>query len=126
MTDRATWSHPKVITALMAVFLAGAAAGALGMKLSSRSLGQTASSRAMRQMDRSALLEYFNKELNLTDKQQHKVETLLDDHFKYVQTLGAQMEEVRVFGRESISKLLEPDQRKKFDKLMLDWQRAQR
>lgn len=125
MTGRASWSHPKVITALLAVFLAGAASGVLGMKLYSRGAFNP-NSRAMRQMDRSALLNYFKKELDLSDKQQHQVETLLDDHFKYLQSLGAQMEEVRVFGRESISKLLSPEQRKKFDKLMLDWQRAQR
>ena len=125
MTARASWSHPKVITALLAVFLAGSAAGALAMKLYTRG-SFNSSTRAMRQMDRTALLDYFKKELDLSDKQQHQVEPLLDDHFKYLQTLGAQMEEVRVYGRESIAKLLDADQRKKFDKLMLDWQRAQR
>ena len=125
MSDRATWSHPKVITALLAVFLAGAAACALGMKLVVRS-SVNSSSRSLRQMDRKALLDYFNKELKLSDKQQQKVEALLDDHFKYLQTLGAQMEEVRVYGREGISKLLDAEQRKKFDKLMLDWQRVQK
>ena len=125
MSDRATWSHPKVITALLAVFLAGAAAGALGMKLVVRG-SVNSSSRSLRQMDRKALLDYFNKELKLSDKQQQQVEALLDDHFKYLQTLGAQMEEVRVYGREGISKLLDAEQRKKFDKLMLDWQRVQK
>jgi hypothetical protein len=125
MTDRATWSHPKVLSALLAVFLAGAASGALAMRLYSRG-SLSPSSRAMRQMDRSALLKYFKQELELSDKQQQEVEILLDDHFKYLQSLGAQMEEVRIFGREGISRLLSPEQRKKFDKLMLDWQRSQR
>ncbi len=125
MTGRASWSHPKVIITLLAVFLAGAAAGAFSMRMYSRG-NLSPTTRAMRQMDNTALLEYFKKELSLTDKQQHQVETLLDDHFKYMQSLGAQMEEVRVFGRESIAKLLTPEQRKKFDKLMADWQHAQR
>ena len=125
MNDRASWSHPKVLTALLAVFLAGAAAGALGMKLYGRGAFNT-NSRAMRGMDRSALLDYFKKELELSDKQQPPVENLLDDHFNYLQSLGAQMEEVRLFGRESISKTLNPEQKKKFDKLMSDWQRSQR
>ena len=95
------------------------------MKLVARTT-LNSSSRAMRQMDRKALLQYFNKELNLSDMQQQQVEALLDDHFKYLQTLGAQMEDVRIYGREGISKLLDAEQRKKFDKLMLDWQHAQR
>src|SRR5436190_8933669 len=105
MTERISWSHPKVITALLAVFLAGAAAGSLCMKVASRS-SFSPGARAMRQMDRKELLEYFNKELQLSGKQQEQVETLLDDNFKYLQTLGAQMDEVRLHGRESISKLL--------------------
>jgi hypothetical protein len=125
MTERAKWSHPKVLSALLAVFLAGAASGALAMRLYTRG-SLSPSSRAMRHMDRSALLKYFKQELELSDKQQQEVEFLLDDHFKYLQSLGAQMEEVRLFGREGISRLLTPEQRKKFDRLMLDWQRSQR
>ncbi|WP_031495527.1 hypothetical protein [Bryobacter aggregatus] len=125
MTERVSWTHPKVITALLAVFLAGSATGALTMKLASRGIFSPAA-RAMRQMDRREMLEYFNKELKLSDKQQQQVESLLDDHFKYLQTLGAQMEEVRVHGRESIARLLDTTQRQKFDRLMLDWQRSQR
>lgn len=124
MSSRVSWSHPKVLSALFAVFLAGAASGALVMKFYQRSAPSTA--KVLRQMDRSALLAYFRKELDLTADQQKQVETLLDDHFKYLQTLGAQMEEVRHFGRDSIAKLLTPEQRKRFDKLMSDWQRAQR
>ena len=125
MIDRVSWSHPKVLTAFLAVFIAGAATGALSMKLVARS-GFNATSRAMRQMDRKQLVEIFNKELKLSDKQQQQVESLLDDDFKYLQTLGAQMDEVRGHGRESIAKLLDGEQRKKFDKLMVDWQRAQK
>lgn len=121
--DRVSWSHPKVLTAFLAVFVAGAATGALSMKLIARS-GFNSTSRAMRQMDRKQLVELFNKELKLSDKQQQQVESLLDDDFKYLQTLGAQTEEVRVHGRDSIAKLLDVEQRKKFDKLMFDWQRA--
>ncbi len=125
MIDRASWSHPKVLTAFLAVFVVGAATGALSMKLVARG-GLSSASRAMRQMDRKQLVELFNKELKLSDKQQQQVESLLDDDFKYLQTLGAQMEEVRGHGRESIGKLLDAEQRKKFDKLMIEMQRAQR
>ncbi len=125
MTGRITWSHPKVMTALLTVFLAGAAAGAFAMKIVARSpLSNT--SRAMRSMDRRELMDFFKRELSLSDEQRQRVEVQLDDHFKMLQMLGAQTEEVRLSGRESIAKLLDESQRKKFDRLMTDWQRSQR
>ncbi len=125
MPQRVTWSHPKVITALLAVFLAGAAAGAFAMKTAIRS-ASTSTSRAMRNLDRKDLMDFFRRELNLSEEQKHRVETLLEDHFKMLQMLGAQTEEVRLHGRESIAKLLDEEQRKKFDRLMTEWQRSQR
>lgn len=119
------WTHSRVITAFVAVFLVGAAAGAIGMRMRYRGTF-SASARAMRQMDRQELVIFFNKELDLSDEQKKQVEILLDDQFKYLQTLGAQLEELRSHSRESIVRVLNPDQRKKFDKLMADWQRAQR
>jgi hypothetical protein len=62
----------------------------------------------------------------LSEDQRQRVESLLEDHFKMLQMLGAQTEEVRVHGRESIAKLLTEDQRKKFENLMSEWQRSQR
>lgn len=80
----------------------------------------------MRSMDRRELMDYFRKELNLTVEQKQKVEASLDDHFKMLQMLGAQTEELRMSGRESIAKMLDEEQRKKFDRLMNDWTRSQR
>jgi hypothetical protein len=125
MAQRVTWSHPKVMTALLAVFLAGAAAGAFAMKAISRT-NLSGRAKAMRSMDRRELMDYFKRELALSDSQKQRVETLLDDHFKMLQMLGAQTEEVRMHGRESIAKLLDEEQRRKFDRLMSDWQRSER
>jgi uncharacterized membrane protein len=125
MPQRVTWSHPKVLIALLAVFLAGAAAGAFAMKTVIRN-NSANGLRSMRTMDRKELMDYFRRELRLSEEQKHRVETLLEDHFKMLQMLGAQTEEVRLHGRESIAKLLDEEQRKKFDRLMSDWQRSQR
>jgi Spy/CpxP family protein refolding chaperone len=125
MPNRVTWSHPKVITALLVVFLAGAASGAIALRTLSRNT-LTGKAKAMRSMDRKELMDYFRREMDLNDNQRQRVESLLEDHFKMLQMLGAQTEEVRVHGRESIAKLLTGEQRKKFEGLMSEWQRSQR
>jgi hypothetical protein len=125
MPERVTWSHPKVMTALLVVFLAGAASGAIAFRSISRNT-LTGKAKVMRTMDRRELMDYFRRELALDDAQRHRVESLLEDHFKMLQMLGAQTEEVRVHGRESIAKLLSEDQRRKFETLMSEWQRSQR
>lgn len=119
------WTHPRVLSALLAVFLAGAATGALGMKLVNRGVFASGP-KSMKQMERAELLHYFQSELGLSEKQNQQVESLLDDHFKYMQSIGAQLDEVRLSGRESIAKVLTPEQRKKYDRLMAEWQRSQR
>ncbi len=125
MPTRVTWSHPKVITALLVVFLAGAASGAIAFRAFSKNV-LTGKAKAMRSMDRKELMEYFRREMALSENQRQRVESLLEDHFKMLQMLGAQTEEVRVHGRESIAKLLTEDQRRKFENLMSEWQRSQR
>ncbi len=125
MSNRVTWSHPKVITALLVVFLAGAASGAIAFRTLSRNT-LTGKAKAMRSMDRRELMDYFRREMDLNDGQRQRVESLLEDHFKMLQMLGAQTEEVRMHGRESIAKLLTEEQRKKFEGLMSEWQRSQR
>jgi predicted lipid-binding transport protein (Tim44 family) len=111
------------MTALLAVFLAGAATGAFALKSMQRAYAANGA-KAMRNMDRKELMEFFRKELKLDNDQKQRVEALLEDHFKMLQMLGAQTEEVRAHGRESIAKLLTEEQRQKFDRLMTDWQKS--
>lgn len=125
MPERVSWSHPKVIAALLVVFLAGAASGAIAFRAISRNT-LTGKAKAMRSMDRKELMDYFRREMALSEDQRQRVESLLEDHFKMLQMLGAQTEEVRVHGRESIAKLLSEEQRRKFENLMSEWQRSQR
>lgn len=125
MANRVTWSHPKVLTALFTVFLAGAASGAFALKALQRSTAASAP-RSMRNMDRKQLMETFRTELGLTTEQRARVENLLEDHFKMLQMLTVQTEEVRAHGRESVAKMLTPEQRKRFDRLMTEWTKSQR
>ncbi|GAB4412061.1 MAG: hypothetical protein OHK0021_20680 [Bryobacter sp.] len=71
-------------------------------------------------------METFRAELGLTNEQRARVENLLEDHFKMLQMLTVQTEEVRAHGRESVAKMLTPEQRKRFDRLMTEWTKSQR
>jgi len=114
---RAPWQNPKIVFTLLAIFLSGAAAGALTMRYS------LALERHQRPLywnpaSREASLEYFTKELNLTPDQQREMATVLDDFMMYWQTLQAQMDDVRATGKQRVMKILHEDQKQRFDKIL--------
>jgi Spy/CpxP family protein refolding chaperone len=106
--------------ALMAVFLTGAAFGAVVMKFSGRAgaqaMAQTAPSWTAK--DSRTVLELFKRDLNLTDKQSADMEIVLDDFSMYLQNLQSQLEDVRQDGRQRIMKILTPEQQEKFKKVV--------
>lgn len=67
-------------------------------------------------------LERFKQELNLTPEQSVQVEEILDDFVMYVQTLQAQMDDVRATGKQKILACLTPEQREKFLSMMKELQ----
>ena len=119
--SRTTWSHPRVLGTLLLVFLAGVGTGALAMKLTARraAIART----GIGSLDKRVALEQFKKDLNLTPTQVEKVEIILDDFMKYVQDLQNQMDETRRHGKEQIIRILDEDQRKKFEKAVAELQR---
>lgn len=70
-------------------------------------------------------LERFKKELNLSQEQADEVALVLDDFMMYYQTLQAQMDEVRASGKDRIEKILSPEQRDKFQRMMSELQARQ-
>ena len=91
------WRNPKIILILLSVFVCGAVAGIVGMRISQR----TVSAKQMpyyREGGREISLQRFRKELDLTNEQAAEIEVILDDFMMYYQTLQAQMDEVRTHG----------------------------
>lgn len=116
--SRISWSNPRVLGTLLLVFLSGLAAGALTMKLYAR---RAAVARAgIATSDKKVLLERFKHELELDQAQSEKIEIVLDDFMKYVHDLQNQMDETRRHGKEQILRILNEEQRKKFEKSMAE------
>lgn len=116
----ASWQNPRVLLALLAVFLTGAAFGAVVLKLSYRAsaVGQTAKAPAWTNEDSKTVLTLFKKELSLTEKQGQDMEIVLDDFSMYLQNLQGQLEDVRLDGRQRILKILTPEQQEKFKRVV--------
>src|SRR5690606_11784370 len=94
----------------------GMACGALTMRLKSR---QSSSRAAMARLEnKKNVLASFKKELNLTPQQEEKMEIVLDDFMKYIHDLQVQMDEIRSHGRDQILKILDDEQKKKFETVL--------
>lgn len=119
--SRAPWANPRILYTLLAVFLSGAAAGALAMRLSTppeRHKGGP----WWREGGREISLQRFKNELELTPDQTVEMERVLDDFMMFYQTLQAQMEDVRATGKQRILRILKDDQKQRFEKLIGDIQ----
>jgi Spy/CpxP family protein refolding chaperone len=117
--ERAPWQNPRILSTLMVVFLAGAATGALSMQLGLHDRLHRPVPRAVAQ-NREAILNQFKTELGLTQPQAEKLGMVLDDYRQYYQSLQDQLEDLRATGKTRIIAILDPEQRKKFEKMMTD------
>jgi len=115
---RAPWQNPRILSTLCLVFLAGAASGALWMRLGLHEKLHHTVSAASREPSREAVLQKFRMELDLSGDQSQKIALVLDDYRMYYQSLQDQFDDLRSTGRSRILQILNPDQREKFEKLM--------
>ncbi len=69
---------------------------------------------------REMTLSRFKKELNLTPDQAREMETILDDYVLYYQNLQGQIADIRLQGHERILRILDPQQREKFESMMTE------
>ena len=74
---------------------------------------------------REISIQRFRKELNLNPQQASEMETVLDDFMMYYQTLQAQMDDVRATGKARILRILNEEQKSKFEKMIGDMQAKQ-
>lgn len=114
---RAPWQNPSILFTLFCVFLAGAATGAVTMRLGFAPERQKPNL-AWNEAGREITLQKFKKELNLTPHQTEEMERILDDFMTYYQYAKAQMDDVRATGKGRILRILQEDQKVKFEKMM--------
>ncbi|MBL8179708.1 MAG: hypothetical protein JNK48_33830 [Bryobacterales bacterium] len=125
MTDsRMTWQNPRILSILLLVFVCGAMAGAVTMRLGfSQSLRRPQS--YWKEGGKEISLDRFRRELNLNDEQARQMETVLNDFVMYYQSLQEQMNDVRAQGKFRITQILNEEQRQKFNRMISDLQTKQ-
>ncbi len=124
MSDhRMTWQNPRILCILLLVFVCGATAGAVAMRLGTSRRATTGS--YWREGGRDISLERFRRELNLTPEQAKDMEVVLNDFVMYYQTVQEQMHEVRSSGKARILQILNEGQRTRFLQMINDWQSKQ-
>ena len=115
--------NTRIISTLVLVFVAGAAAGALVMQLGLHDKLHRVTAAATppaRELSRNAAIEKFRTQLALSDDQTAKVSLVLEDYRQYYQSLQDQLDDLRATGKNRIMQILSPEQRAKYDKLMLE------
>ncbi|MGJ5819227.1 hypothetical protein [Paludibaculum fermentans] len=113
--NRPSWHNPRIVMLLLTIFLCGAAAGALTVRLTAN---RAPASPYWKEGGRELTLEMMRKELNLTPEQAVQIETVLDEFVLYYQNLQGQMDDFRSDGKQRITHVLTPEQRVKFEKMM--------
>src|SRR6266404_4958174 len=118
--ERAPWQNPRILSTLMLVFLAGAAAGALSMRMGLHDKLHRTAAAASREPNRDAVQNKFRTELELSGAQTEQIGLVLEDYRHYYQSLQDQFDDLRSTGKNRILQVLNPDQRVKFEKMMAD------
>ena len=119
MTRSALWMNPRILSTLLFVFLSGAVAGAITMRMG-WPVERHKAGLYWNEGGKEISLHKFKKELNLTADQASEVETILDDFMSYVQTLEAQMNDVRATGKKRILRVLNENQRQRFERMLAE------
>jgi Spy/CpxP family protein refolding chaperone len=115
--ERAPWQNPRILTTLLLVFIAGATAGALSMRLGLHDKLHRTTAAATHESNRDAVLQRFKNELDLSGAQADKIGLVLDDYSLYYQSLQEQLDDLRSTGKTRILQILNPEQRAKFEKM---------
>jgi hypothetical protein len=99
------------VSALTFVFVAGVASGAAAISLGGWRLVRRQTAPFWTEAGKAISLERWKRELALTPEQTQEMESILDDFGMYYRNLLSD-------GKSRILKILDDDQKKKFDKLL--------
>jgi trans-aconitate methyltransferase len=75
---------------------------------------------------KESTVQRFRSELDLTPAQTEQLELILDDYFTYYATVQAQLDDVRASGKHKLLRLLNDDQKRRFERLMAELQEKQK
>ncbi len=106
----------KIFTVLFGVFLGGAAAGGIGMKAYQDHFRPSATDATPAGSYES--VEHLADELNLNDKQYSEIRSVLDECIMHEADMMNRIQNLRTETRQRISKILDSEQREKFDLLL--------
>ncbi len=123
-THACTWRNPRILLTLLLIFLCGASLGMVTMSLRAHRWARP-SLAASKESEKELSLARFKKELNLTPEQAEQLETVLDDFFMYYHTLQAQLDDVRATGKNRILRILNEEQKRKFEQMVTALQEKQ-
>jgi Spy/CpxP family protein refolding chaperone len=119
VSNRPSIGNPRIASTLLLVFLAGAAAGMLGMQYGLHDrLHRIVSASAPRDTSREAVLQDFKTQLDLSPEQTDQIAVVLKDFSHYYESLQDQLDDLRSTGHSRIIQILQPGQREKFEKMM--------
>ena len=115
---------PRVLTTLILVFAAGAAFGAMWMRVDLHGRLHRTASAATKDADRKdasdTVLQNFKTKLELSTDQTQRIALVLEDYRHYYDSLQDQLDDLRATGKNRILEVLDPEQREKFEKMMMD------
>lgn len=121
MNAKACWYNPRVLTVLVLIFLTGAAVGAVLATLWwNHQVEPMAAGFNLDESGKRLTLEQLKSELGLTEEQARQLEEILDDFFMYYRELKTQMDDVRAKGKRRIMRILNEDQKQKFERMLAD------
>ena len=119
-----TWQNPRILLTLLIVFLCGASAGMVVMAMGAHQRMHESARPSLTDVKRESV-KRFKTELNLTPQQAEQLDTILDDFFTYYHTLQAQLDDVKASGKERILRILDEDQKHKFEKILAELKEKQ-
>jgi Spy/CpxP family protein refolding chaperone len=117
---RAPWQHPRVILTLLLVFLAGGVTGAVAMRYRLHERLNRIVAASSKEARSDAVIQNFKTQLDLSPEQTQKIALVLEDYRHYYESLEDQLEDLRATGKNRILEVLNPQQRKKFEKMMAE------
>jgi hypothetical protein len=119
---RRAWRNPRIALTLFLVFLAGFSTGLAVFRLAASHWMDEAQAAPSWRDGKANLLDRFKREVNLTPEQTRQFETVLDDYFAYYHTIQAQLDDVRADGKDRMLRILNDDQKRRFEQLMNELQ----